>query len=83
MIKLKEDQYKDLNSLYDEHYVNHDYKSYELAKASYLKGAQSRQAEIDALREMVKKLIDNTILSIDDELEDQANNLLKGNKDEN
>lgn len=41
------------------------------------------QKRIDALREMVKKLIDNTVLSIDDELEDQANKLLKGNKDEN
>jgi flagellar biosynthesis/type III secretory pathway protein FliH len=38
------------------------------------------QKEIDALREMVKKLIDNTVLSIDDELEDQANNLLRGNQ---
>ena len=43
-------------------------------------GQQGKQAEIDALREMIKKLIDNTVLSIDDELEDQANKLLEGNR---
>lgn len=42
-------------------------------------GQKSKQAEIDLLREMVKKLIGNTVLSIDDELEDKANNLLRGN----
>lgn len=49
-------------------------------REAYEAGQKSKQAEIDALREMVKKLIDNTVLSIDDELEDKANNLLGGNQ---
>ena len=86
MIKLKEDQYRDLNSLYDEHYVNHDYKSYELAKASYLKGAQSQQAIIDELQARIDGAL-NTLCKLQyssgERIYSDVGSILKGNKDEN
>lgn len=41
-----------------------------------------KQAEVDELREMVRRLVDNTIVAVDDALENQANDLLGGNTDE-
>lgn len=45
-------------------------------------GQQSKQAEVDELREMVRRLVDNTIVAVDDALENQANDLLKGDSHE-
>lgn len=52
------------------------------ASGAYKAGAQSKQAEIDELRNMVKKLISNTIIGFDDDLENQARDLLKGTTNE-
>ena len=43
-------------------------------------GEKSKQAEVDELREMVRRLVDNTIVAVDDALENQANDLLKGDQ---
>lgn len=53
-----------------------------MASFCYEAGQQSKQAEVDELREMVRRLVDNTIVAVDDALENQANDLLGGNTDE-
>ena len=52
----------------------------EAAESGFEAGQQSKQAEVDELREMVRMLVDNTIVAVDDALENQANDLLKGDQ---
>ena len=54
--------------------IHNDYD----AENAWNAGAASRQAEIDELKVMIRKLVDNTIIGFNDELENQANELLKG-----
>lgn len=68
---------------FDEWYFKQRYLGIEPidhARAAFKAGAQSKQAEIDELREMVRRLVDNTIVAVDDALENQANDLLKGDQ---
>lgn len=53
---------------------------------AYADGQKSMRKMIksneDELREMVRRLVDNTIVAVDDDLENQANDLLKGDSHE-
>ena len=53
---------------------------------AYADGQKSMRKMIksneDELREMVRRLVDNTIVAVDDSLENKANDLLKGNTNE-